>query len=530
MKSAATKLQDRTIKGARKSIANGHDVFIEGPTGVGKTRKFSVIAEEEVAKGKNVIIFAARKSLVKQNGDAFDQWSSKKVETTRGMAGQIDQSGSVVYSTIQTAHDRRNELISYDVAIFDEGHHAREDNPEYAQTMDALVKANPNIVFVAVSATPPPEYDGIHPRLKNADRHVITYAEAIEAKLIDLPETITPLMHLEENQSVEAVVDRHRKAKTGVDLESGISKELGRLRGDDWAHQLVNVYERHLEDRKVLGFFDSIKEATAFMTEAQGRGHQADIIHSRMTTKQNEQAVADFRSGRSKLLVSVDMIGEGLDVDADGVLLDKKTTSRQQYQQIVGRESRSHGVNKAVKSKLVDTGASTHIHGEISALAQIQNVRGGIDRNTVTPESLLPDAGKAKFNHWVEKKRPDQKESVWGTSMDGKIVYAVPTATGYVAFLSSRAKTGAKIDLLEIDGQRKGRPTREAMGKWVSDAMRRNEYDLGRLTGRISSGVTELARMIDEDWSRNAGSIEKSIGMLTSQMPAVAAQRQGYVR
>lgn len=530
VKSAATKLQDRHIKGVCKSIDEGRDAFFQGPTGVGKTRTFSVIAEKEVEKDKSVIVFAATKLLVSQNQNAFKRWASKNIETTYGMDGNIDQSGQIVYSTIQTAHDQRDELRPYDVAVFDEAHHARADNPEYTETFDALIRANPEIRFVGVSATPPPEYLGMHPRLKDADKHVITYAEAIEAKLIDLPETILPPMHLKNNDNIRSIVDRHRKAKTSAALETGISKELGELRGDDWNHQLVNVYERHLKDRKTLGYFDTIKEATEFAVEAKERGHEPALIHSRLSDKHNKKAIEDFKSGASRLLLSIDMIGEGLDVDADGVLLDKRSTSRQEYEQINGRQSRSHGVDKPVKSRLVDTGASTYIHGEMSALAEMQNIRGGIERLSLTGEALLPDMPSAKFQGWVEMKSPDKGQSVWGTSVDGKIVYAMPTTTGYAAFESTRNKKGARVDLLTIEGERKGLPSREAMGRWFSDAVRRNERPLGQMLGRVSAGVTELARMVDEDWRKNARSIERSIGVLTSGPIMAHTQRQAMSR
>lgn len=519
MKSEATRLQDRIIDGVNDSLDGSKDAFIYGPTGCGKTRMFSRTAEKRAEKGERVLVLANRKNLVRQSQKAFGKWSDRAFDTSYGMDGVLDQSGQIVYSTVQTAHGLINELDKYDTVILDEAHHAKEDNVEYTELRDALEKRNPDIKMVAASATPPENYEGLWPRLQNADKHIITFEEAVAAKLVDLPQTMTPRMRYKNHGSVEDVVSNHKKSKTSAELESGISKDLGAMREDDWAEQLVNLYERHLAGQKSLGFFDSIKEAEAFVAEGAERNLQFEIVHSRR--RDSQQVIEDFRNAKQGMLVSVDMISEGVDLDATGILLDKKTTSATEYKQIVGRGSRGHGVDKAEKTLLIDTGASTHIHGEIGAQATMQTLRGQIERKSMSADELLPDTGKEGFRPWIEVKVPDTGRSVWGTSVDGAIVYAAPTPTGYAAFQSVKDRKGSRIDLLAIEGERKGMPRREALGGWISDAVKRNERDFARLIGRGKEGITNLSRMISDDWAKNSGSIERSISMLTAY-PAVA--------
>jgi superfamily II DNA or RNA helicase len=526
--SEATKLQDKVIGGALSSLEDGKDVFISAPTGAGKTRKFSVIASERSEEGDRILILAHRRNLIRQAANNMEKWGNADIEISVGMNGQLDQTGQVVYSTVQTAQERINDLEAYDVAIIDEAHHGKKDNTLYRETIETLINKNPDIQFVFLSATPPEGYEGLHPRMKEADKYVITFEEALQAKLIDLPETVTPRMVYENHETVEDIVEKHRKNKTGTDLESGIGRDLGKIRDEDWSYQLVNVYERYLEDRKTLAFFDSIKEANAFAKEASDRGHPVEVMHSGFTDEQNERKLDFFRESKKGLLVSVDMINEGVDVDADGILLDKKTTSATEYKQIVGRESRSHGEDKKRKSLLVDTGASTLIHGNITAQADLQTVRGKLETKVVSGKDLLPDTPGGGFKPWVSLATSEKNDKVWGTSIDGAVVYAIPTEKGYAAFMSSNSKKGSRVDLLQIEGERKGMPSAEALSDWIAQAVQRNERNLARLVGSTKGSETKLDQIVKDDWERNGSSIEQSVKMMMAYArPAAMINRQG---
>lgn len=525
MTTMATSLQDRLIAEAVGSIEAGRDALLYAPTGAGKSRKFSLIAEDQVRKNRRVIVMAGRQKLVRQGARAMDRWSRHPVETSIGMDGHIDHSGQVVYTTVQTAHDHRDNLPRYDVAIIDEAHHAKRDNPEYTETMDALVRANPGIRFVAVTATPPEEYAGLHPRLVAADKHIMTFEEAIEARLIDLPETITPALVMKDHRSVREVVDSHRRGSTSATMEAGISREISRITPEDWHHQVANLYERTLAGRRVLAFYDTIKEANGFADEVRARGMPVEIIDSRRSLAANERSMESFQQGKSPLLVSVDMISEGVDLDADGILLAKRTTSAQEYKQIIGRESRSHGTTRERKALLVDIGASTYMHGDIAAQAQMQTLRGGIERNTLGPDDLLPGATTSGFRPWVEMRSESTGRSVAGTSVDGAIVYAAPNGDRYAVFRSVEDRKGQRFEMMQIGEDRKGMTSGAALGQWICEAVRRNERQLSQLVGNRRDGASHLMRMVERDWQRHQDTIDKTLSLLGTH--AIAAQQAG---
>jgi len=521
-RSDATKLQDRIIEGALRSLAKKRDAFLNGPTGCGKSRMFSEIAAARVDEGDHVLVLSHRQNLVTQGQENMEKWVKRPITTSIGMNGHIDQSGQVVYSTVQTAHELRDQLVGYKTAVVDEAHHVTSENREYLETIQALIKQNPGIRFVPASATPPEKYEGLHPRFQKADKHVITFEEAVKAKLVRLPVTKCPAMIYTTHERVDQMVAAHRKDDKSADMLGGINKALTRMRGpdhEDWAVQTMNQYERHLATKRTLAYFDSIREANFFIAEALKRNIAIAAIHSGQSMADNDSLREAFKQRRLVGLASVDMISEGYDIDCNGILLDKKTTSATEYKQILGRGSRGHGAD-GEPTLLIDQGASTYIHGDIGVQAQMQTLRGGLERKTTARNDLLPDAQTTGFRPWVEVKIPGGNRTVWGTSVDGAIVYACPTKGGYAAFASSKDRKGQRVDLLQIEGQRKGMPSRKALGDWIADAVQRNERALARLAGQSKGGMSELERMIGTDWERNARSIERSIDMLVAHSAA----------
>jgi superfamily II DNA or RNA helicase len=527
-RSDATRLQDRVIDGAISSLDAGRDVFIMAPTGSGKSRKFSVIAAQRALAGQRVIVMAHRQKLVHQAAENMERWAPRPVETSIGMHGHIDQSGDVVYSTIQTAHERRGHLERYDIAIFDEAHHVTDKNVEYRETIEALRRQNPDIQFIGLSATPPDGYHGLDHALQRADRHVITFEEAIAARLVRLPDTKTPRMLYNTHDSLEDVVERHRKSRTSGSFESGIAKQIGQMRGDDWAEQLANQYERVLGERRSLCFFDSIREAKAFAAEMEERGIPVATIHSGQSLKQNDAHRLAYENRKVNALISVDMISEGYDIDCDGILLDKKTTSATEYKQIIGRESRGHGRDDDERGKaiLLDTGASTLMHGDIAILAQMQTTQGNLERKTLSGPDFLPTSPDQRFKGWVQLDMPETGAKAWGTNLNNTIVYVTEMEKGFAAFHKVKQGKTEQIKLLSIEGQSvMGRFTGETLGDWIAKSVQKNGSSITNLMAKNKAGVTRLEAMISDDWKKSASSVKSSVEMF-SRFPAPAMAQQ----
>lgn len=518
MLTQATKLQNRVIEDTESSLENGKDALIDSPTGSGKSRMFSKISENGMEKGERTLIISGRINLAKQALKNISKWCDKPIKTSLGVDGDFDQSGDVVSTTVQTANLYLNEIGKYDRLVIDEAHHAKEENSDYNNLVEALQKKNPEVKIVAASATFPDDMKGMIPRLKKADRHVITFDEAISAKLIDLPKTKTPEIYLKNNKTIKEMVFEAQKKGHGSKAES-IGSAIRKQLPDDWMEIQAWHYSKEMSERQTISYFDSVKEAEAFKKELKEFGIDVETVHSGRKNKENEKAFADFESGAIKGLVSVDMISEGTDVDARGIFIGKITTSETEYRQINGRATRSYGATKEEKSLVYDMGASTHMHGEMNAQASINNIAKNIESTSRQTMDLRPGSKDARAI-W----RKIAGTEAYAAPIDNTIVYAVKKDDEYIAVQSLKDRKGARIQLLTIDGEKKGRPRGDAFHKWSEEAIRKSEKSIARLMSQNGG----LDALIAADWQKNGSSVQRNIEMMS--MPMAVPQQMGMGR
>ena len=528
---AATALQDELIDKAVLSTAAGRHSLIEAPTASGKSRIYNRLAKLIGEQNKRVFIAAHRCNLITQGAENYDKWNKAGFgETTIGMDGEIDQRGRTVFSTIQTASSENilPTLERYDVLIIDEAHHATTKNKDYNALIARLQKENPDLLVIGVTATPPEQLKGLHATLANADHHVATFEQVVEAGLVVIPETVRPRILLQTDRYVSDVVEQHRASERSTDFETGISRDLHKLLPANWNEEVADVYEQHLGDRRSIGFFDRIKDAEEFNEEIRGRKYDMALIHSRMGDTANKKALRAFQHGDYAGLLSVDMISEGYDVPAcEGVLLAKMQTSDKELRQIFGRTARGlGGEERTRKPLLVDVGASTLIHGELGAIAHLQSLRGDIDRDVVDNVELLPGKSSRAFTPWIAMPTASPASpQVFGTSIDGRLIYASETSKGFVAVTTDKSKKGEKVVLFEVPGNtRKGVIEPHRLGEWMRSRIPTNERALAQMTSKIDKGVSRLESLLKDDFDRNGPSISRMVQMMS--MPPIPRSEQ----
>ena len=524
--SDATKLQDRVVAETEASLRNGHNVMIDAPTGAGKSRMFSKVAAHAADDNERIIILSHRRNLVNGICENIQKWTDKGCSCSKGIDGVLDQSGQIVSTTVQTATERLSELGRYNKAIIDEAHHAKPDS-DYSLILEALTNKNPDIQVVAASATFPPDRSGLIKELQAAKRHVITFEEAISARLIDLPKTITPSPRLKGGKTINGIMDAYAENSIGRSSDesyAGLATKIAEVQPEDWRETEFYYYDRYLADRKTIVFHDSVKEAEEFTALAAENGVKIAALHSGNPKWKNDQILDSFKNGELMAVASVDMISEGFDVDARGILLCKKRTSNDEYRQLVGRASRSYGLPKSEKSVLVDLGASTRLHGDIVVQARVSKMRaeGRESKNAV---NLAPEMGE---KNGVWRHVPEKEPDAWATQIDGRLIYAIPNGPEYIVFESRKDKKGQRLEMLTIEGEKKGRPQRDSFIEWATDAIRRNERTIARVLS--SSSVDNLDAWIDRDWQRHASTIKYACNQMKPQAMIPMAMAAGMSR
>lgn len=447
-----TKIQERAVGEAIAGLQDKNVVLIEAPTGAGKTRINSRIIEEFVQKhGREpkVLMLQHREMLAAQGEAALEKWTSNvRLSTSSAVDGNLDQSGDVVYATVQTAAARVDELVKYDLVGIDEAHHASDAKTgDYATVLPRLVEKNPDIKIVAVTATPSrPDGKDLSPLLQNAARVTIGWAELERAGQIKLPQTLELRVPAKNGGTTAQVAAKHFRPEKDANAE-GLTKAIREARTDSFNDDMADAWERYAFGRRTIAFASRIKDAQSFSEEMKSRGHRVAVVHSKAGDDHNIQALADYGAGKLDMIVSVKMIDEGLDVPATRcILILRETTSATEYHQMVGRATRAGDDPELrdIKPLVLDGGASTMIHGAVERRAAIIDYYQKLERGELPkerPAELAADVGKITTTYTPWRKMKDQPVVLALSDGDG-VIFAVESrdVTGEPRYTLAEAK------------------------------------------------------------------------------------------
>jgi superfamily II DNA or RNA helicase len=374
-------LQSQMIDDAHRALKAGSDVLIRAPTGLGKTTIFNQLARRIVSEttDASILIVSDRRKVVRQNRMAS---AASGAETSLSSHGALDQSGQIVYGTAATIAANLHRLKNYSSIIIDECHHASADeNSMHAAIIGAAVRNNPDTKIVGASATIR-RADGqkLHPRLEGATVIQACYADGYDTGAIVKPSTIEPTI-VGGKRSIADIVDDHVDPNDPQKDRSGLQAIIRRERPDDYFEQAADAWLKNGQNRPTFAFCDTIKEAEVLHQAFSDRGVATDIIHSGIASKAIEERFDAFESKRTRVLVSVDMLSEGVDIaNVSCILNAKSTTTQPEYQQIVGRGMRAHvetrsdgSVIRKTDCIVIECGASARLNGRMERVSDIDS-------------------------------------------------------------------------------------------------------------------------------------------------------------
>ena len=313
--------QNLSISTLKSAYLNHRRVLFVLATGGGKTAIFTAIAEKSP---KRVLILAHRKELIEQISERLTVPHGVIMSSVDPNYTERIQVGSV-QSVI-----KRLDKISPEFIIVDEAHHA------VAGQYEKIMEAFPNAFVLGVTATPC-RLDG--KGLASAFDYMVE-GPSIK-QLIDLGYLCTAKVY-----ASEAILGKIRT--TGGDFNKADLEEVmlkTKITGD-----AVSTWRKYANDKQTIVFCVSIKHATMVAGMFTLLGHKAEVISSHNTKQEREDVLERFKSHKTKLLVSVDIISEGFDVPScEAVILLRPTKSLSLYMQQVGRglrtfEGKSHAI------------------------------------------------------------------------------------------------------------------------------------------------------------------------------------------
>lgn len=295
------------------------------PTGGGKTRAFSHIAEAASRKGNRVLILVHRAELLDQ--------ASRSLPFHHGLiaAGRaMDLSHAVQVASVQTVA-RRLHLLPRDyfqLLVVDEAHHTS------AGTWAKVIAHFSSARLLGVTATP----------IRSDGRGLGEHYQAMV-----------------QGPSTQWLTDNGYLASARVLAPPGFSADGLRKRMGDFDPKAaedrvrsihgdcVSHYRQHLSGQTAIAFCCSIAHAEAVAAVFMQAGISAASIDGTMNAATRRHLLEQLGAGRIKVLTSCALIGEGVDVPSvGGCLLLRPTASVALHLQMIGRCLRPSGDKVAV--------------------------------------------------------------------------------------------------------------------------------------------------------------------------------------
>lgn len=310
-------------------INNTRDAFRRGckrplvvlPCGGGKTVCFADMANKHIEKKANgyVWFLVHRRELINQTLETFEKFGLSTDHIFVGMVQTV------------TRNLGKYELPS--LIIFDEAHHAK------AKTWHNIIEEYYQVPTIGLTATPQ-RMDG-----KPLGDIFDELVEGVDAEwLID--------------NGFLAPYDYYAPPVTDMEFKyRGIDFDLDEFSAQLFKSKVYGDIKKYVDpNRKTIIYSPSIQFSKQLCGEI-GATH----FDGSTPKKEREQIVADFRSGKIKILSNVNLIGEGFDVpDCDCVILLRPTLSLSLYIQQSMRCLRP-GLNK--RAVIYDLVGNVYRHG-----------------------------------------------------------------------------------------------------------------------------------------------------------------------
>lgn len=245
-----------------------------------------------------------------------------------------------LFATFQTMRDHREEFLpdAFDYIVVDEAHHTAAET--YQPTADYF---NPQFLLGLTATKDRMDGQNILDTYEQVLYQMDIYDGWNEGWLARVDYRIM-LDDLNEEEFKKYVGPHATSEKVSL---SQLNKTIFAPQHDEGIVASIREQIADLEDPSIFIFCSGIDHANAM---AHQFGGEAAVIHSGQSAGLNEAILSEFRSGGIRIIVSVDMLNEGIDVpEADVVVFLRATESSTIFFQQLGRGLRTSGKKRTVR-------------------------------------------------------------------------------------------------------------------------------------------------------------------------------------
>lgn len=323
--------QEKLILDIRQCFARGQkNVLAVSPTGSGKTATTAGMISRAVSRGHRCMFTVHRQELMDQSIEAFKEQGIDHGCIAAGY--EPDYSKPVQIASIDTLRKRLDVLEAPpSLLIVDEAAHS------CSKTWRSVISHFDKSFVVGLTATPE--------RLDGKGLGDIFGA------MVMGPTTRWLIDHgfLSDydlfGPSVPDLSGVKTRAGDFVTDQIASIMDTPRITGD-----AINEYIRHCSGKRAIAFCAGIAHSEHTAAAFRDRGYSAVHVDGNTPKQLRREIMADFRSGKIKVVTNVDLFGEGVDVPSvECVIGLRPTQSLSLYIQQVGRVLRkSDGKDRAI--------------------------------------------------------------------------------------------------------------------------------------------------------------------------------------
>ncbi len=307
---------DRT----RASVLEHRRSLMVMPTGAGKTVCSGYMMSQSAMKGKAAYYVAHRHELLDGICKSLD---AADLEYSRILPGRKFTPGPVTVGTVLTMGNR--DLPAPDFLIVDEAHRSA------AASYLKLFRRWPETYVVGLTATPQrTDGQGLGPE---------PYRDIVEGP--SMPWLIEN-GYLSRYCIFAPPSDLNLRGigSSGGDFvrsQAGERVIQSRIVGD-----APKLYRQHVDGKRAMVFTVSVKHAQASLNAFRAADIPTELIEGRMSTQTRRGVLGRFEDGETKVLVSIDLCIEGLDIPAiEAAFIQRPTQSLIVHLQTIGRTLRT---------------------------------------------------------------------------------------------------------------------------------------------------------------------------------------------
>nr|CAX76293.1 Eukaryotic initiation factor 4A [Schistosoma japonicum] len=280
-------IQQRAIKPS----VEGRDVIAQAQSGTGKTATFAISILQRIDVSSNTcqaLVLVPTRELARQ------------IQTV------VQRIGS--YLNVRCHTCIGGTRMSEDVACLQQGQHVVVGTPgRVIDMMNRSILATSNIKIFVLDEADQMLGRGFEPQIKEIYKYL---PESAQIMLLSatMPKQMLTIARGIMQDPVQILIKKEELTLDGIkQFYINVSKEEYKL------ETLMDLY-KVMNLSQVVIFVNSVRKASYLSEELANRNFQVSCINSDMEQEKRDRVMEEYRSGRSRILLSTDVLARGIDV------------------------------------------------------------------------------------------------------------------------------------------------------------------------------------------------------------------------